>query len=430
MDVILRGGRVVDPANHVDAVMDIGIENGRIAAVAPHLEAEGAVLDAGGMWVTPGLIDMHVHLREPGYEYKEDVASGTRAAVAGGFTSVCCMANTNPVADNAAVVRLILERARQSGMARVYPIGAATKGLKGQELTEMGELAQEGCVAFSDDGKPIQSGQTMRLAMVYAGAFGRFIISHAEEVSLLADGLMNEGVTSTVLGLKGITRAAEEAMVARDCILSHTLGLRVHIAHVSTRGAADIIRHYKALGAPITAETAPHYLCGTEEMCMGYSGNARVNPPLRTEDDRQAMLEALLDGTIDAIASDHAPHHRDEKQVEFALAANGISGLETSFALCKGALVDSAMATPAQLIGWMSARPAAILGLEGGTLSPGAPADIAVFDPDMAWKIDPEAFYSRGHNTPFAGREVAGKPLHVFVGGRQVLQNGKVMERG
>ncbi|MCL2433917.1 MAG: dihydroorotase [Clostridia bacterium] len=431
---LIKNGRIIDPSQNLDMMADLRIADGLIVEIAPGLNViEGEeVFDAAGCWVTPGLIDIHVHLREPGYEYKEDIASGRAAAAAGGFTAVCCMANTHPVADNAAVIQYINQKAAGEGV-RVYPIGAATVGLKGQQLSEMGEMSQAGCVAFSDDGKPIAEGRMMRLAMQYAGQFGRKIISHAEDLNLVDNGLMNEGETSSFLGLRGNTRAAEEAFIARDLALAETLGLPVHIAHVSTRGSVDLIRFYKGKGVQATAETAPHYLVGTEELCAAYDGNARVNPPLRTPADCEALIQGLCDGTIDCIASDHAPHHRDEKLCEFELAASGISGLETSFAIVntlfsdKGPFAEDGgfgsgdklrFAEQTRIVEWMSINPARVLGLPGGSLRVGEPADISVLDPDFEWVIEPERFVSKGKNTPFGGRKVRGKAKCVFVNGR------------
>jgi len=421
MELLIKGGRVIDPASGRDEIADVLVRDGVIAAIGAGLQTTGETIDAAGLWVTPGLIDIHTHLREPGYEYKEDVATGARAAAAGGFTAVCCMANTDPVNDSAAVTRLILDRAAEAGQARVYPIGAATSGLHGEDMAPIGELVETGCVAFSDDGHPIASGRLMRLCMQYANQFGKKIISHAEDLDLVAGGLMNEGHEATRAGLRGNTRAAEETMVARDIVIAKAYGLPVHIAHVSTRGSVDLVRWGKSLGVQVTAETAPHYLAGTDALCATWDAKAKVNPPLRTQDDQQALIEGLLDGTVDCIATDHAPHHADEKNVEFELAANGISGLETAFTLSKKALVDSGLATPMQLIDLMSHAPAKVLGLPGGALQIGAAADISLFDPDVAWVIDPEKFVSKGKNSPFGGVEVVGKAVGVLVGGNKVL---------
>ncbi|MDR2137726.1 MAG: dihydroorotase, partial [Synergistaceae bacterium] len=332
---------------------DLLIQDGKIAAIAPSINSGGAhednegveIYDASGLLVSPGLVDLHCHLRDPGYEYKEDIASGTRAAACGGFTSLCCMANTNPVNDTAAVTELIKAKARREGVVRVHPIGAATKGLKGEELTEMGDLKEAGIVAVSDDGKSVTNAGRMRLVLRYARHFGLPVINHPEDLDLVNGGVMNEGYWSTVLGMPGATRAAEESIIARDCMLAELEGAHLHVAHVSTAGGAEVVRQYKARGARITAETAPHYLYATDGWVAGTEGGAspelgvydtstRVNPPLRTDKDVQALIEALKDGTLDCIATDHAPHHADEKNVEYALAAPGISGFETALGVC------------------------------------------------------------------------------------------------
>ena len=328
-DILIRGGDVLTVSGLERG--DVLMRGGAIAALGRNLEAGSArVVDASGLLVAPGLVDIHCHLREPGYEHKEDIASGTAAAAAGGFTSVCCMANTDPINDNAAVTEFIKSRAAERGSAHVYPIAAVTKGLKGEELTEMGELAEAGAVALSDDGRSVRSAQRMRLALRYAGRFGLTIVSHPEDDELTNGGVMNEGYWSTALGLPGVTRAAEETIIARDCMLAGLENARLHVAHVSTAGGAELVREAKRHGWPVTCETAPHYLYATDEWLQDYDTNARVNPPLRTEADRLALIEALKDGTIDCIATDHAPHHADDKNVEFALASSGISGFETA----------------------------------------------------------------------------------------------------
>ncbi len=402
--------------------LEILIEDGRIAMIGEKLDGSGAEssVDCRGWTLLPGLVDLHVHLRDPGYEYKEDIASGTRAAARGGYTSVCCMANTKPVNDSAAVTQYIVEKAAREGVVRVYPIGAITVGLQGKELAEMGDMQKSGIVAVSDDGKPVMSGGMMRTAMRYATAFDLPIAAHCEDTSLVGDGEMNEGAASSLLGVKGIPASAEETMTARDCILALETGARVHICHVSTRGAVEIIRLYKRLGANITCETAPHYIAGTDALCEGYGGDARVNPPLRGEEDQRAVIEGLLDGAIDCIATDHAPHHRDEKQVEFALAASGISGLETALALCYTQLVETGLMSLARLVELMSTKPAEIFRLPGGALARGQVADFMLFDPGMEWTIDKTQFVSKGKNTPFDGRTVRGRVKATFVGGKCV----------
>ena len=418
-DILIRGGDVLTVSGLERG--DVLMRGGAIAALGRDLEAGSArVVDASGLLVAPGLVDIHCHLREPGYEHKEDIASGTAAAAAGGFTSVCCMANTDPVNDNAAVTAFIKSRAAERGSAHVYPIAAVTKGLKGEELTEMGELAEAGAVALSDDGRSVKSAQRMRLALRYAGRFGMTIISHPEDDELTNGGVMNEGYWSTALGLPGVTRAAEETIIARDCMLAGLENARLHVAHVSTAGGAELVREAKRRGWPVTCETAPHYLYATDEWLQDYDTNARVNPPLRTEADRLALIEALKDGTIDCIATDHAPHHADDKNVEFALASSGISGFETALAVCWTALVVPGHLTPEQVLDKLTRAPARVLGLDAGTLEVGKRADVALIDPRAEWTVDPGKFRSRGKNTPFAGRTLTGAVRCTFLEGRPV----------
>lgn len=419
---LIRGGRVIDPAGGVDRVCDVLIERGRIAAVGENLSAEGArVIDAAGRVVAPGFVDMHCHLRDPGLEYKEDIGSGTRAAARGGFTSVCCMPNTRPVNDCAAVTRYIIEKAATQGSGvHVYPIGAVSKGLQGVEMAEIGRMREAGIVGISDDGSPVANSNLFRLAMQYADRFGLFILSHSEDKNLVADGVMNEGLVSTRLGLPGITRAAEEVMIARDILVAEAECKRVHLCHVSTRGGVQLVREAKARGVRVSAETTPHYIAATDEWVEGYDTRCRVNPPLREEADRLALIEGLRDGTIDAIATDHAPHHADEKRVEFALAASGISGFETAFSVCNTALVRSGAMTLPQLIEKMSAVPARLLSLPGGSLAVGEAADIVLLDPDAEITVDASRFASKGKNTPFDGKPYVGKVCATLAGGRVI----------
>jgi dihydroorotase len=413
---LIKGGRVALPDGM--ASRDVLVENGTISAIGDGLQADGAkIIDASGMIVSPGFVDIHCHLREPGYEEKEDIASGTAAAARGGFTSICCMANTNPVNDNAVVTEFIKKKAALAGPVRVYPIAAITKNLAGEELTEAGELADAGAVALSDDGRCVRNASRMRLALCYAKRFGIKIISHPEDLDLVESGLMNEGYWSTALGLPGITRAAEETMIFRDCALAEIEKTSIHIAHVSTRGGAEIIRQARARGVAVTCETAPHYLYATDEWVRGYDTNTKVNPPLRTDDDRAALIDALAGGTIDCIATDHAPHHTDDKNVEYALAANGISGFETAFSICWTALVKSGAMTPEAMLAKMTSAPAKILGLDAGTLAEGKPADITIIDPDAEWTVDPSKFTSRGHNSPFGGLTLSGAVKCAIAGG-------------
>ena len=423
--ILIRNGHVIDPANGVDAVCDILIEDGKIAKVEAAIAAgEGVrVIDAAGKVVAPGLIDMHCHLRDPGQEYKEDLVTGTRAAARGGFTGVCCMPNTSPVNDNASVTRYILEKAQWQGSGvHVYPVGAISKGLEGKEMAEVGRMKKAGIVAISDDGKPVSNSNLLRLAMQYADHFGVFIMSHSEDKNLVGDGVMNEGYMSTKLGLPGTTRAAEEVMIARDILVAEAEHKHLHLCHVSTRGGVQLVREAKARGVKITAETAPHYIGATEEWVAGYDSNCRVNPPLREEEDRLACIRGLCDGTLDAIATDHAPHHEDEKRVEFHIAASGIVGFETAFAISNTELVKKGYMTLSDLIVRMSTRPAEILGVEGGKLSVGAAADLVILDPDREITVDANTFASKGRNTPFHGKNYFGAVCATMVGGRMIYQ--------
>ena len=422
--MLIRGGRVIDPANGIDKVADILVENGKVAAIGENLSAENVqVIDAAGKIVAPGFIDMHCHLRDPGQEYKEDLISGTKAAARGGFTGVCCMPNTKPVNDNMAVTRYILEKAQWQGSGvHVYPVGAISKGLEGKEMAEIGRMKQAGIVAISDDGKPVENSNLLRLAMEYADYFNVFVMSHSEDKNLVADGVMNEGFISTKLGLPGITRAAEEVMIARDILVAEAVGKRIHLCHVSTRGGVQLVREAKKRGVRVTAETAPHYIGATEDWVMGYDSNCRVNPPLREEEDRLACIAGLVDGTLDCIATDHAPHHQDEKKVEFHIAASGISGFETAFCVSHTRLVKDGHMTLSQLIDKMSATPAKLLGVEGGNLAVGHAADIVVLDPDREITVNADKFVSRGHNTPFHGKNYFGAVCMTIVGGRVIDQ--------
>ena len=414
--LLIKGGKLV----FADGVRegDILADGGKIIKIGQGLEDAGAeVVDARGLHVFPGLIDMHVHLREPGFEYKEDIASGSAAAVHGGFTQVCCMPNTQPVCDNAAVVGYIVARSKEVGLCKVRPIGAITKGEAGESLAEMGKMKDAGAVAVSDDGRPVSDARMMRLAIEYASDFGLLCLSHCEDKSLVDGGVVNEGYNSTLAGLKGIPRAAEEIMLAREIILAETLGKRVHICHVSTKGGVQLLREAKARGVRVTAETCPHYFTLTDDAIVTYDANTKVNPPIREAEDVAAIREGLRDGTLDCIVTDHAPHHRDEKSGEYNLAAFGISGIETSFALSYTALVKGGVLTLEQLADRMSAAPARILGLEGGSLKEGGVADIMLADLDEKYTIDPKDFLSKGKNTPFAGREVYGRVKCTIVDG-------------
>ena len=403
---------------------DLLVEDGLIAKIAPSIEdADAEVIDAKGQYVLPGMVDLHCHLRDPGYEYKEDIVSGSKAAAKGGFTSICCMANTNPVNDNAVVTSYIVNKAKNEGSGvHVYPIGALSHGLKGETMAEIGDMAKAGAVAISDDGKPVMNAHLMRLAMEYSAAFGLTVFDHCEDINLVNSGVMNEGYNSTLLGLRGTTRAAEEVQIARDIVLSRTLNLPIHICHVSTAGGVQLIREAKKDGVRITAETAPHYLAGTDDMVQSYSADTKVNPPLRLTSDQEALIAGLCDGTIDAIATDHAPHHRDEKEVEYNSALSGISGFETAFALCMDALVHAHHMTMEEFVQVACTNPAKILGKNCGKLEVGRDADFIIADIAKEWTVDRKKFVSKGKNTPFDGRTVHGRVLETYVGGKCIYK--------
>ncbi len=413
MNLLIKNGHILDPSQGIDSTGDIVIEAGRIKEIVLQPSAfspgpsELKVIDATGLYVLPGLIDMHCHLREPGYSHKETIRTGTRAGLRGGFTTLCCMPNTEPVNDNETVTEFILRKAYAEGACYVYPIGAITKGQKGEELAEMGKMYEAGCVAFSDDGRPVMNSLIMRRALEYSKVFGVPVISHAEDVYLSEGGVMNEGKVSTRLGLRGIPKEAEEIMIARDIMLARLTGGRLHIAHVSTRGSVELIRRAKAEGINITAETCPHYFTLTEEAIGNYNTNAKVNPPLRTERDIEAIIEGLKDGTIDVIATDHAPHHRDEKLQEFDRAPFGISGLETCLSLSLR-LVHEGYFTMKDLVSKLSFNPARILGISKGTLKQGMPAELVIVDINKELKVKAEEFISLGKNTPFDGWTLKG----------------------
>jgi len=422
MRLVLRSGRVIDPANNLDAVQDVLIADGKIERLGRNLSvpADAEVVDANGKIVCPGFIDMHVHLREPGQEYKETVATGTQAAAAGGFTAVCCMANTSPVNDNGAVTDYIRAKARVEGVVRVYPIGAVTKNLRGEELAELAELADAGCVAFSDDGRCVMNAELYRRAMEYTLPFGAPVISHAEDATLSRGASINEGVVSTELGLAGQPAAAEDVMVARDILLAELTGAHVHIAHASTAGAVRLVRDAKARGVRVTAEVTPHHLVLTEDAVRTWDANTKMAPPLRTKRDVEALIEGLTDGTIDCIATDHAPHALSEKEGEYDHAAFGVVGLETAVAVLLDRLVRPGLLPLATLIARWSRDPARLLNLPGGTLAVGAPADVTILDPDAEATVEPSRFQSRSRNTPFGGWTLRGGPWMTLVGGKLV----------
>jgi dihydroorotase len=422
---LIRGGRVLDPGSERDAVADVLVEAGRIAALDARLEAADAqVLDAAGLWVAPAFLDLHTHLREPGQEYKEDIGSGGRAAVAGGFGAVACMANTQPVNDDPAVTEYILERARSDSPARVYPIAAATRGLEGRVMTELDALARSGAVAFSDDGRTIMDGGVMRRVLEYSRLVKRPVIVHAEDRTLVGDGVVNEGPVSTRLGLPGNPAAAEAVHVARDLILAELAGAHLHVAHVSTGAAVERIRAARERGIHVTAEVTPHHLTLTDEATLGYDTNTKMAPPLRSRADVEACRRGLADGTLDAIATDHAPHAVHEKEVDFAEAPPGITGLETAFAVVLD-LVRAGELAPLELVRRLATNPARVLGVEGGTLAPGAPADLVLLDPEHEWVYDPMKGYSKSTNSPWAGSRLRGRAVATFVGGRMVYQLGR-----
>jgi len=424
-DLLIRGGRVIDPANGIDEICDVWVKNGLIAGLGACSAKAKETIDASGQIVCPGLIDMHVHLREPGQEWKEDIESGSRAAVAGGVTTMCCMPNTGPHIDHAGIALQIIARAQQVGLCNVHPIGAVTKNLDGKELTEMRELARSGCVAFSDDGMPIWHAGVMRKALEYASSFGFMVIQHAEELMLTKGGAINEGWVSTQLGVTGMPVEGEDSMIARDIMLARRIDARYHIAHISSRGAVDLVRAAQADGLKVTTEAAPHHFALTEAAVLGFNANAKMSPPLRTEADRLAVIEGLRDGTIDVIATDHAPHHEDDKRCGLSCAAFGIVGLETMLPVSLQLERDGVLPMP-ELLAKMTSNPARLLGLDSGTLTVGASADITLFDPDTTWTLDRNKLVSKGKNTPWHGKEMAGLVTHTLKAGRIVYAEGEV----
>ncbi len=419
--ILIKGAHIIDPSQQLDGRADILIEGGKVKAVSAGLDSSvGSVIDAEGLYAAPGLIDMHVHLRDPGFTHKEDIASGTRAAAAGGFTAVACMPNTNPPVDCAEVLRYIQAQATGCS-ARVYPLACITKGMQGKELADFDELIKAGAVAVSDDGKPVENAALMLKALELCAQRGLTVTSHCEDLGIISGGILNAGAVSEALGVKGMHRASEDSITAREIALAESIGASVHIAHVSTKGSVEIIRSAKMRGAKVTCETAPHYFALTEEKLLAKDANLRMNPPLRCESDRQAILEGIRDGTIDAIATDHAPHAPHEK-ADFYAAPNGVVGLETSLAVCITYLVKEGVIPFSKLIQLMSLNPARILGIPGGTLQAGLPADVVLFNVDEAYTVDPGTFYSKSRNTPFAGRTLAGRVKYTILGGQVVFK--------
>ncbi len=452
MQILITGGRVIDPASELDKVVDLLIEDGKIVRVGKDVrgarcEVRGAepqeaskgkgskaaknvesaisvdrVMDATGLVVCPGLIDMHVHLRQPGREDKETIATGTLAAARGGFTAVCCMPNTDPVNDTRSVTEFILDTAKREGAVQVYPVGAITKGLKGEELAEIGELVEAGCVAISDDGRPVVNAEMMRRAMEYAAMFDLPVIPHCEDLHLSGRGVSHEGIVATELGLRGIPSASEAAMVARDLLLAELTSARLHIAHVSAAESVRLIREAKTRGVKVSCEVTPHHFTLTEEAVRGFQTHAKMNPPLRSESDRQALLKGLQDGTIDVIATDHAPHTVQDKEQEFDLAPFGVIGLETAVGLTLTTLVTPGLLTLSQAIARLTSEPARILKLPKGRIAEGGDADLMIFDPNREWTVDASRFASRSRNTPFHGWRLKGQTVATLVAGKVVWE--------
>ena len=413
--MIIRNGNVV-LKNSVEK-KDVLIENGKIVKIADKLPTGGEEIDASGLHIFPGLIDMHVHLRDPGYEYKEDIESGSKAAVKGGFTQICCMPNTNPIMDNKVVVSYVKHKAAEVNLCKVHPIGAITKGEKGEQLAEIGEMKKAGAVAISDDGVSVSNSRLMYLAMEYASGFGMKCLCHCEDKNLVDGGVVNEGLSSTIAGLKGIPRAAEDIMIARDIALAESLDVPVHICHVSSRSGVRLIRDAKRAGVKVTAETCPHYFAVTDEIVTGFDTNTKVNPPIREEADKQAILEGLKDGTLDCIVTDHAPHHINDKNVEYNLASFGISGIETSLGFAIKYLYKAGVLSLPEIAERMSGAPAKILGLDGGEIKEGGVADLTIVNLDESWVVDPAKFVSKGKNSPFGGYKLDGVVKYTIVDG-------------
>lgn len=428
MKTLIKGGRVIDPANKIDKIADVLVENGRIAAVGENLPSEGAeVFEAEGKIVSPGLIDMHVHLREPGQEAKEDFGSGSRAAAAGGYTRVATMPNTRPVIDNSALVKAMQKRAEEDAVVHVEIIGAVTKGQQGEEMAEMGDMVQAGAIAFSDDGHFTRSAKVLLNCYDYLRTFDKVIINHEEETSLVEEGVMNESHRSAMLGMKGRPTVAEDIAVARDVMLAEYADARVHVAHISSGRAVDIVRQAKARGVKVTAEVTPQHLTMTDDLVELFDSSTKINPPLREQKDVDAVLAGLLDGTIDCIVTDHSPHAQEEKDREYMYAPSGFPGLETAVGVLLTDLVHTGKLDIAMMIEKMTAAPARIFGINAGSLAEGMPADITVIDPELEWTVDDKKFYTKGSHSPFVGRRLKGKAVMTFVDGRLVMKDGEIL---
>ena len=428
MKTLIKGGRVIDPANKIDKIADVLVEDGRIAAVGENLPSEGAeVFEAEGKIVSPGLIDMHVHLREPGQEAKEDFGSGSRAAAAGGYTRVATMPNTRPVIDNSALVKAMQKRAEEDAVVHVEIIGAVTKGQQGEEMAEMGDMVQAGAIAFSDDGHFTRSAKVLLNCYDYLRTFDKVIINHEEETSLVEEGVMNESHRSAMLGMKGRPTVAEDIAVARDVMLAEYADARVHVAHISSGRAVDIVRQAKARGVKVTAEVTPQHLTMTDDLVELFDSSTKINPPLREQKDVDAVLAGLLDGTIDCIVTDHSPHAQEEKDREYMYAPSGFPGLETAVGVLLTDLVHTGKLDIAMMIEKMTAAPARIFGINAGSLAVGMPADITVIDPELEWTVDDKKFYTKGSHSPFVGRRLKGKAVMTFVDGRLVMKDGEIL---